>query len=214
MPLPHLLFVHGWAYDANIWGPIRSRLGDPACTVWERGYFDYDSEPAPPPGPYVAVGHSFGVMRLLHERPEGCVGLVSICGFARFTATDGFPGTPTRVLDRMLQHAAVSPTAVIAEFRARCGTPGTKVYEFFADRVMEDLRTLRDGDERAEVAAMREPILALSAGADTIVPAAQTAASFPQAQHQIMAGVGHLLPSRAPDWCARQIAGFCAGLGS
>jgi hypothetical protein len=28
-----------------------------------------------------------------------------------------------------------------------------------------------------------------------------------------MAGVGHLLPSRSPDWCAQQIAAFCARLG-
>jgi pimeloyl-[acyl-carrier protein] methyl ester esterase len=212
MATPHLLFVHGWAYDPNIWGPVRSRLGNPACTVWDRGYFDYDNEPPPPPGPYVAVGHSFGAMRLLRQRPEGCVGFISVCGFARFSAAEGYPGTPARILDRMLAKAASSPLAVIAEFRARCGTPGTKVYEFFADRVMEDLHILRDGDEREAAAALDVPVLALSAGADPIVSAAMTEASFPRAERATMPNVGHLLPIRAPDWVAQQIAAFTGRL--
>ena len=211
MSLPHLLFVHGWAYDPNIWGPLRSRLGAPACTVWDRGYFGFDAEPAPQ-APYIAVAHSFGVMRLLRHRPEGCVGFVSICGFARFSAAEDYPGTSPRILDRMLAKAASSPLAVVAEFRARCGTPGTKVYDFVADRVMEDLLVMRDGDERAAAAALEAPVLALSAGADPIVSAAMTDASFPDAQRAVMPNVGHLLPLRAPDWVAQQITAFAGRL--
>ncbi|HTK36498.1 MAG TPA: alpha/beta hydrolase [Caulobacteraceae bacterium] len=211
MALPHLLFVHGWAYDAGIWEPVRSRLGGPACTVWERGYFGGADEPTPPSGPYVALGHSFGVMRLLRERPQGCIGLVSMAGFARFTAAEGFPGAPGRVLDRMLLRAAADPAAVIADFRARCGAPGTEVHEVFTDRVMEDLRRLRDGDERASAAAIGAPVLALSGGADAIVSAAMAEASFPNAERATLPGAGHLLPSHA-DWCAPRIAAFCARL--
>ena len=212
MALPHLLFAHGWAYDANIWGGIRSRLGDPACTLWERGYYNYPDEPDPPPGPYIAVGHSFGTMRLLGSMPAGAIGFVAICGFARFSAAEDYPGTPARVLDRMLAKAQLSPLSVIAEFRARCGTPGTKVYEFMADRVMDDLNALRDGDERVAAAALDIPVLTLNGGADPIVSAAMSEASFPKAARAIMAGVGHLLPMRAPDWCAQQISAFAARL--
>ncbi len=214
----HLLFVHGWAYDANIWGLVRSRLGNPPATVWERGYFEEvgvygaASEPQPPPGPYIAVGHSLGVMRLLRERPEGCIGLISVCGFARFSATEGFPGTSARVLDRMLTRFKANPRGVTAEFRARCGSGQTQVYDVDVQRMYDDLLMLRDGDERAAAAALDIPVLSLTGSADPIVSAGQTDASFPDAEKASMQGVGHLLPLRTPEWCAAQIAAFAGRL--
>jgi pimeloyl-[acyl-carrier protein] methyl ester esterase len=219
MTLPHILFVHGWAYDANIWGPIRSRLGDPECTVWERGYFEEPgfslarSEP-PPPGPYLAVGHSFGVMRLLRERPEGCIGLVSICGFARFASAEDYRGTPMRILDRMVSRFDAAPGAVVGEFRARCGSQSTRVYALRAERLGEDLAVLRDGDERAAAAALDVPVLSLVGGSDQIVSATMSEASFPQAERAVAPGAGHLLPLRQPEWCAAQITAFARRLGS
>jgi len=218
MRLPHLLFVHGWAYDSNTWGGVRDRLGDPACTVWERGYFAESgyygdpSEPPPPPGPYIAIGHSFGVMRLLRERPEGAIGLISICGFARFAAGDGFAGAPARVLERMTARFKANPHGVVAEFRARCGSPATTVYGLDAGRLGQDLATLCEGDERAAAAALDIPVLSLTAGADPVVSAAMSEVSFPGAERETMAGVGHLLPTRAAGWCAAQIAAFAARL--
>lgn len=218
MTLPHLLFVHGWAYDSNIWGPIRSRLGDIQATVWERGYFEEPgftqarSEPGPP-APYLAVGHSFGVMRLLRERPSGCIGLVSICGFARFSSAEDFRGTPVRILDRMVDKFDTAPGTVVGEFRARCGSQSTRVYQLRADRLGEDLATLRNGDERAAAAALDIPVLSLIGGADQIVSATMSDASFPGAERAVAPGAGHLLPLRQPDWCAAQIAAFSRRLG-
>lgn len=208
MSLP-FLFAHGWAYDANIFGGVRDRMGGPESLLWERGYYGADGQPAPT-GPYIAVGHSFGVMRLLADLPPGAVGFVSICGFARFSSTDGYSGTPVRVIDRMLARFKSSPLAVVAEFRARCGSPATKVYEFEAERLKADLETLRDGDERAAAAALGVPVLSLVAGADPIVSASMGEAAFPTAERAVMPGVGHLVPLRSPDWCAQQISAFAA----
>jgi pimeloyl-[acyl-carrier protein] methyl ester esterase len=215
--LPHILFVHGWAYDANVWASIRSRLGEPRSTVWERGYFEEPGFTVPqsevePPAPYLAVGHSFGVMRLLKKRPTGCIALVSICGFARFSSAEDFRGTPVRILDRMVDRFETSPGTVVGEFRARCGSQSTRVYQLRADRLGEDLAILRHGDERAAAAALDVPVLSLLGGADQIVSANMSDSSFPGAERAVAPGAGHLLPLRHPDWCAAQITAFARRL--
>ena len=219
MALPHLLFAHGWGYDANVWGPVRSRLGDPACTLWERGYFHepgFTREPREdaPPAPYVAVGHSFGVMHLLKALPPGAIGFISVCGFARFSAAEGYAGTPVRVIDRMLQRFDSAPGTVVGEFRGRCGSPPTRVYDYNGEALREDLVVLRDEDYRAEAAALQVPVLSLFGGADQVVSRAMTQASFPTAEHLVAPLIGHLLPVRAPEWCTRQIADFAGRLGA
>lgn len=211
---PTLLFVHGWAYDAAFWAPLAAALGDwPQATV-DAGYFGPARAPQPD-GPVVAIGHSLGVLRLLRDPAPTRVGLVSINGFARFAAGPDFAqGVPPRMLDRMLSRLATQPDAVLRDFRQRCGDASA----FDAPQLnalTRDLQALRDEDQRAALAALPVPLLALAGAQDPIVPAPMTQATFGDA-----AGIrwcdtgGHLLPATDTRWCAQQIRGFLAGLAS
>src|ERR1700735_2932938 len=89
---PVLLLVHGWGFDAGFWDPVQERLGVDAVVAWDLGFFGAPSRPPLPEGrPVVAVGHSFGLLWLLHHRPVAWRALVSVNGFACFTRRKDFP---------------------------------------------------------------------------------------------------------------------------
>lgn len=208
---PSLLFVHGWAFDASVWTPLRAELGDWPHAVADAGYFGAAQSPATATGPVIAIGHSMGVLRLLRDLPSNCVGLVSINGFPRFGAAPDFDaGVPRRMLDRMLKRLSTDPTAVLQDFRERCGDASA----FGAPNLQplaRDLEALRDEDQRHALAALPVPLLILAGQDDPIVPAAMTQAAFGgragDERHDLEHG-GHLLPVSAAPWCARHIAGF------
>ncbi|MEN4920928.1 alpha/beta hydrolase [Achromobacter spanius] len=206
---PTLLFVHGWAFDAAFWTPLRAELADWPQAVSDAGYFGPPRHPELA-GPVIAVGHSLGVLRLLRELPSGCAGLVSINGFPRFGAAPDYAGVPARMLDRMLKRLSESPLAVVREFRQRCGDES----EFAEPRLAalgRDLEALRDEDQRAALAALPVPLLGLAGEADPIVSAAMTRAAFAghpgQDIHWREQG-GHLLPVSDTAWCASRIRDF------
>lgn len=207
---PTLLFVHGWAFDAAFWAPLAAALADWPQAVADAGYFGPAHTPAPA-GPVLAIGHSLGALRLLGEPPPACLGLVAINGFARFGAADDFPeGVPARMLDRMLNRLAAQPDTVLRDFRQRCGDAGA-----FGPPQLEplarDLRILRDADQRAALAMLPVPLLALAGATDPIATAPMTTAGFGAAAelHWREAG-GHLLPLTDTDWCAQRIRAFLA----
>lgn len=208
---PTLLFVHGWAFDASVWTPLRAELGDWPHDVADAGYFGAAQSPATGTGPVIAIGHSMGVLRLLRDLPPNCVGLVSINGFPRFGAAPDFDaGVPRRMLDRMLKRLSTDPTAVLQDFRERCGD-ASAFGEPHLEPLARDLQALRDEDQRHALAALPVPLLILSGLDDPIVPAAMTQAAFGDRagdeRHDLEHG-GHLLPVSAAPWCARHIAGF------
>lgn len=232
---PTLLFVHGWAFDASVWTPLRAELGDWPHEVADAGYFGAAQSPAtaigrvidpvvghvadpaigrvmdPATGPVIAIGHSMGVLRLLRDLPSHCVGLVSINGFPRFGAAPDFDaGVPRRMLDRMLKRLSTDPTAVLQDFRERCGD-ASAFGEPRLQPLARDLEALRDEDQRHALAALPVPLLILAGLDDPIVPAAMTQAAFGgrlgDERHDLEHG-GHLLPVSAAPWCARHIAGF------
>ncbi|SSW68802.1 alpha/beta fold hydrolase [Achromobacter agilis] len=211
-PRPTLLFVHGWAFDASVWAPLRAELDGWPQAVFDAGYFGPAREPDIA-GPAVAIGHSLGMLRLLRGLPQDCLGLVSLNGFPRFAAGPGFDaGVPARMLDRMARRLASDPAAVLQDFRQRCGTTAP----FGAPRTEmlgRDLLALRDEDQRAALAALRVPLLVLAGGEDPIVPAPMTRAAFaacpPGDLHWRECG-GHLLPVADAPWCAAHIRAFLA----
>ncbi|EHK63054.1 alpha/beta fold hydrolase [Achromobacter arsenitoxydans] len=211
---PTLLFVHGWAFDATFWTPLRAELADWPQAVFDAGYFGPARHPDVA-GPVIAIGHSMGVLRLLRELPAGCAGLVSINGFPRFgAASDYAEGVPARMLDRMLKRLADSPRVVVQDFRQRCGD-GSAFGEPQVATLAQDLEALRDEDQRAALAALPVPLLRLAGEADSIVPAAMTRAAFAgrpgEATHWREQG-GHLLPVTDTAWCASHIRGFADNL--
>lgn len=205
---PTMLFVHGWAFDAAFWDPLRAALPAWPHAVSDAGYFGPAREPALT-GPVIAVGHSLGVLRLLGRLPDQCVGLVSINGFPRFCAEADYPaGVPVRMLDRMRKRLTESADDVLRDFRQRCGDTTA----FGAPRVeplARDLRTLRDADRRPALATLPMPLLALAGAADPIAPAPMTTAGFgATAEIHWREDGGHLLPLTDSDWCAQRIRAF------
>ncbi len=192
-----LRFLHGWAFDHGLWQQVLPLLPEFDCRADDRGYFD---EPHPVAEGEIAVCHSFGTMRAL-ARPAGLRALVAINGFDCFTARDGFPGIPPRVLDRMIARFAAAPEEVVSQFRSRCGTAQTPALADAA-ALLADLQTLREADLRA---ACTLPISALHAADDPIVPAAMHPALFaasPALHTATLATGGHLLPLTEPQACA------------
>lgn len=213
---PTLLFVHGWAFDASVWTPLRAALGDWPQAVYDAGYFgagEAAAENRSVTGPVIAIGHSLGVMRLLRDLPPNCVGVVSINGFPRFSAAPDFDaGVPRRMLDRMMKRLSAEPAAVVQDFRARCGE-ASALGEPRLEPLARDLERLRDDDQRSALAALPVPLLILAGKEDPIVPPTMTQAAFGgrvgDERHELELG-GHLLPVSAAPWCARHIAGFIA----
>ncbi len=214
MSRPTLLFVHGWAFDATVWAPLRAELQDSPQAVFDAGYFGPAREPALA-GPVIAIGHSLGVLRLLRELPQNCLGLVSINGFARFAAAPGFEaGVAPRVLERMSRRLSSDPAAVLDDFRQRCGD-GSDFGEPRLAPLARDLQALRDEDRRDALAALPVPLLVLAGADDPIVPAPMTRASFAghaDAEMHQCEGGGHLLPLSHAPWCAARIRAYMARL--
>lgn len=201
-----LLFAHGWGYDASLWDGIRARLPDVPAACIERGYLG--AAPARPivPGSSIAVGHSAGMLDLLDDPPSGCVAIVSINGFTRFTAAPDFPpGLPRRVLDRMLVRLDADPDATLSAFRQRCGDGAPGPTGIRPEPLRDGLLSLRDGDLRLRAARLGLPILALAGAADPVVPSALTRGCFQEAWIRWHGAPGHLLPLTAPDWCAARL---------
>lgn len=201
---PLLLLVHGWGFDSSIWGRLRAHFPPEDTLAWDLGFFGRPAQPAPPPGRKVlAVGHSFGLLWLLHQRPLAWDKLVGINGFTRFAKADDFPaGIAPRMLERMLARLATAPDEVVTEFRARQGCnaplPGTPNTEALAS----SLQALAGWDARPAL-----PDAALCGRQDGLVSAAMSRACFPEERSLWHEG-GHLLPFDAPDWCAGQLRGL------
>lgn len=156
-----------------------------------------------------------GVLRLLRGLPPACAGLVSINGFPRFGAGPDFDaGVPRRMLDRMLKRFSAEPSAVLQDFRQRCGD-ATAIGAPRLEPLAQDLEALRDEDQRSALAALPVPLLILTGQDDPIVPAPMTQAAFDgrldDERHEREQG-GHLLPVSDAPWCARHIAEFITRL--
>ena len=208
-----LLFCHGWGFGPEIWNPLAALLPEFAHDRDDAGYFGAPVTPAPR-GRFIAVTHSLGTMRLLAAPPPGLVGLVAIAGFDRFTAADTFPGTPRRVLDRMIGAFAQAPETVLSDFRARCGA-SVATEPLHEDALMGDLGVLRDGDARDAAATLQLPVLSLQAERDTILSLAMRESVFARAgqvRRRTHPTAGHLLPCDAPSWCAEAIRAFAETL--
>lgn len=210
---PTLLFVHGWAFDASVWAPLRAGLQDWPQAFFDAGYFGSGQEPDIG-SPVIAIGHSLGVLRLLRQLPPGCRGLVSINGFPRFAAGPGYEGVAPRLLDRMSKRLSTDPVPVLRDFRQRCGDAS----DFDAPRLAplaRDLLALREEDRRDALAALPVPLLVLAGMEDPIVPAPMTQAGFAglaNAEIHGREGGGHLLPVSDAPWCAARIRAFIARL--
>jgi len=197
-----LLLHHGWGFDARLWEPLRAALPGIEAAAVDRGYFGEAAGAPEGGGPWLGVGHSLGAAMLFADPPPGCIGLVAINGFDRFT---GEGATLKRVVERMQARFAEAPDGVLAAFRARCGAPPAPPIADPA-RLAADLALLAAVDLRGRRASF--PILSLQGAADPILPATLRAEAFAGAERCEHKEAGHLLPLTHPTWCAERIRAF------
>lgn len=193
---PVLLFVHGWGFDASIWDELRKYFAPEDVLAWDLGFFGMPSRPEPPSGrPVLAIGHSFGLLWLLHERLP-CQAIVSINGFSCFAQRPDFPGIAPRPLARMRARVISDAAGTVTNFRALCGITTPLPAKPATGKLAEGLDALRNWDERPA------PVTAALCGAsDGLVSPAMSRACFPGAEIHWHEG-GHMLPLTAPGWCA------------
>lgn len=196
---PLLVLVHGWSYGSSFWDPMREKLSDIETMAWDLGYFGAPSF-LPPERPAIAVGHSYGLLWLLRNRPFDWRALVSINGFSRFAAAPDFKeGVPLAQLDRLTAGVAEAALPAVTGFRQRCGDMTKPPETPNEQRLLDSLTHLREWDERPA-----QPGLALCGESDKVVPPALSRAIFAPDITRWHPG-GHLLPRQDPEWCADEI---------
>ena len=204
-----LLLVHGWGFDARIWDAVAARLDGIGHAAMDLGFR------GPPRIPEVVrpvvVGHSMGFAWALANVARPWAGAVAVNAFPRFTRTDDFPdGVPPHRLARMRAQFAVDPAGTTAGFLAQCGMAEPAIDDIRPAPLGEALAWLETCDQRAALAALDCPVLALAGGADPLVTPAMARSGFSEGALDILPAGGHLLPITHPDWLAARIRAFAA----
>ncbi len=208
-----LVFAHGWGFDADFWTPLRNGLGIQDTFAVNLGFREDLRERIPfPTMPYVAVGHSLGLLWLLHHYADHpWRALISINGFPRLTKIKGYPnGIDTRILKSMISEFTKDADNTYRDFMTLCGNAKPSTKNLNHDRLLQGLKNLADWDERSVLASLDIPVLALAGDEDQIVPPAMSNFAFKDHQLKIKSGGGHLLPQTDGEWCAKTIKKFLA----
>jgi pimeloyl-[acyl-carrier protein] methyl ester esterase len=207
----HFVLVHGWGFNAEIWGGLRGKLGsNREVNALNLGFIRGGPEdPETWPEKAIAIGHSLGLLWLLrHKRVHNFRALVSIQGFDRFS-----PPIPRRRVASMRRELARDPAAVLTSFWRGCGTEPFAPPEFLdVGRLDEGLGWLMDWDETVTKAKLDCPVLALAARDDAIVPASMSAGVWGEENIVWSETGGHVLPLARPEWCAEHVLDFAHDL--
>lgn len=211
-----LVFVHGWGFDRTLWQGLRDALPEFETDAADLGFFGRPRAAEANGEAVIAVGHSLGLLWLLHERPFPWRALVSISGMPRFTKGPDYRfGTGARVLDAMIARFEKEPAATLEDFFGYCGLNVAPAPNADTERLYEGLLWLKSWDARDQLAAERVPVLALYSQDDAVVPehlSADLFANRPGTSHAVTEAGGHVLPLTRMDWCAENIRAFARGL--
>jgi pimeloyl-[acyl-carrier protein] methyl ester esterase len=204
----HVVLVHGWGFHAGLWRGVLDHLPGATATLVDLGFIaggPNGVQDWPPDA--VAVGHSLGVLWLLHQAAtEGrsFSGLVSIQGFDCFSCH--IPWSRTAAMRRELRRDAA---ATLNAFWDACGAEAfAPKQELNVDRLDQGLGWLMDWDAREARTGLACPTLALAARDDAVVPPAMTEAIWADGTIHWSPNGGHVLPLRHPEWCARHVLDF------
>ncbi len=204
--IPTLVLVHGWGFTPSVWDDVALRLTGPVLRV-DLGFGGRPQVPAVE-RPLV-IGHSMGFAWALAHLPQPWAGAIAINGFARFTRSADFPeGVPPRLMERMLARFDAEPRTVATDFLNRCGVAAPDLDGLDPAPLGKALAWLAACDQRAALAALTCPLLALAGARDPIVPESMCRAAFAGRVVDIHANAGHLLPLTHADWVARHITAF------
>ncbi|HZJ13332.1 MAG TPA: alpha/beta fold hydrolase, partial [Methyloceanibacter sp.] len=127
----HVVFVHGWGFNAGIWTELSARLPDAETTLVDLGFVSGGpashtvshaaSDAASDtdwPEDAIAVGHSLGLLWLLKEGKGRFKALVSIQGFDRFC-----PHVPELRVAALKRGLSRDAGGTMQAFWRSCGAP-------------------------------------------------------------------------------------------
>jgi pimeloyl-[acyl-carrier protein] methyl ester esterase len=211
-PKMHFVFVHGWGFNPAIWRDVTGNIGNAEVTLIDLGFISGGPKtPASWPSNAIAVGHSLGLLWLLHraakeERPFR--GLVSIQGFDRFC-----PHIPSSRVAGMRRGLCRDPSQTLEAFWRGCGTePFAPPEALNVERLDEGLGWLMDWNESKARGKLACPTLALAARDDEVVPQAMSEAIWGSDTIRWSETGGHVLPLKHPEWCANHVLDFAHAL--
>lgn len=209
-----LLFVHGWGFDSRVWDKTRAHLSGFEHDCVDFGFTkDMPVHEELPGTPYIAVGHSMGVMWALKNRNSHMKGLVSIGGFDCF-----FRHVPPEVLTGFRQRFETDPESHMKRFWAQgLEEDLCSIDRLNLDRLSEGMNWLATWDAEKDAHDFSGPILAIALKNDKIVPPAMSRAvweKIPNAKLVWHETGSHFLPSTEPEYCAEKIRGFAGDLGA
>jgi pimeloyl-[acyl-carrier protein] methyl ester esterase len=207
------VFVHGWGFNAGIWRDLTGYMRNPEVSLVDLGFIAGGPQAVSAwPSDAIAVGHSLGVLWLLHRAGEAggapFRGLVSIQGFDRFS-----PPIPRSRVAGMRRGLRRDASQTLETFWRGSGT------ESFAppaalnvERLDEGLGWLMDWDARQARAELACPTLALAARDDAVVPEVMSEAIWGRDNIHWSEIGGHVLPLKHPEWCANHVLDFAHAL--
>ncbi len=216
---PALLALHGWARSRVDFAPLLAGLDLPALALDLPGF---GLSPAPDsafgveeyatvvvddvldacaPG-VVVIGHSFGgrVAVRVAARAPGRIGGLVLTGAPLYRA----PGAPRRPqlgyrVVRGLARAHLVPAGVLEAARQRYGSADYRRAEGVVREIL--VRVLAE-DDAAAIAAVRCPVELVWGSEDQAAPlvvARRAAQGFAHAHLEVLPGVDHFVPTRAPE---------------
>lgn len=210
----HFVFVHGWGFNVAIWRDLTLHMRTSEVSLVDLGFIAGGPKVATNkwPSDAIAVGHSLGLLWLLHRaEEEGRApfrGLVSIQGFDRFCPY--IPPSRLAVMRRGIRRNAYQ---TVEAFWRGCGTePFASAEAVNVERLDEGLGWLLDWDASKAKAALACPTLALATRDDAIVPQAMSEAIWGGDNIRWSETGGHVLPLKHPEWCASHVLDFAHAL--
>jgi pimeloyl-ACP methyl ester carboxylesterase len=153
-------------------------------------------------GPPVLVGHSFGgrvAVCAAAQRPETVAGLV-LCGVPLVRSV--MPSSRTSRRYRAIRLAARAGVLSDARLEAARRRYGSADYRAASGVVRDVLVATVAESYEAELEALRCPVALVWGAEDTTAPvrvAEAATALVPQATLEVLGGVGHLVPTEAPE---------------
>jgi pimeloyl-[acyl-carrier protein] methyl ester esterase len=209
----HFVFVHGWGFNAGIWRDLTGYMPNSASSLVDLGFIAGGPRGVSGwPSDSIAVGHSLGVLWLLHRAAgkDGppFSGLVSIQGFDRFCPP--VPRSEVAAMRRALRRDAYR---TLEAFWRGCDTePFAPSAALNVERLDEGLGWLLDWDARDAKAQLACPTLALASRDDAVVSGAMSAAMWGEDRIHWSETGGHVLPLKHPKWCADHVLDFAHAL--
>ena len=200
--MTHLVFVHGWGFDASFWDGVLEHLPkDISTTMVDLGYTGQQNIPEILPKNAIAIGHSLGVMWLLKnmKNPQA---LISFSGFDCF-----FKHIPLDITSNMRENLDQNLDAQMNGFYKACGSTYGNV-TFKKSLLKEGLSFLENCNAEQDLKPLTCPIHAMASEGDIITPLSMMKTIWSPYNLIIVKGADHALPLNKPESCATYIKGL------